>query len=150
MRGYMSCYCVYYRGACAIEDPDNQKVIITGGGWTRTTVSIYGLQGWLEDLQPLNTGRYWHACSSYLSGMTRVSVRGSVGWTRYTALFAMQLYYIQVFLVTGGRNVGDILNSTEVYDPIVGSWVLTEAELPTPMINVKATNIDNRVLIFGW
>ena len=63
---------VCYSVACAIEDSDNQTVIITGGYYTRTTVSVYGLQGWIEDLQPLNTGRYWHACSSYMSGMTRV------------------------------------------------------------------------------
>ena len=66
------CNCVYYSFACAIEDPDTQTVVITGGWWTRTTVSVYGLQGWVEDLQPLNIRRYWHACSSYMSAGTRV------------------------------------------------------------------------------
>ena len=64
--------CVCYSYGCAIDDPDTQTVIITGGGWTRSTVSVYGLQGWVEDLQPLNTGRYFHACSSYKTGGTRV------------------------------------------------------------------------------
>ena len=64
--------CVYYRDSCAIDDPDTQTVIITGGYKTRTTVSVYGLQGWVEDLQPLNTERYFHACSSYKSGGNRV------------------------------------------------------------------------------
>ena len=59
--------------ACAIEDPDTQTLVITGGYKTTwSTVSVYGLQGWLEDLQPLNTGRDWHACSSYMSAKTRV------------------------------------------------------------------------------
>ena len=119
----------------------------------------------MEDLPSLNTGRSYHACSSYISGETRVSyISGGtrisvVGkckckgwWTRYTALLAMHYYIIiQVFLVTGGSNdVGDNLNSTEVYDPVVGSWNVTEAELPIPMTNLRATNIDDRVLIFGW
>ena len=60
--------CVYYSHACSIEDPDNQRVVITGGQYTNTTVSVYGLQGWVEDLQPLNIGRYQHACTSYASG----------------------------------------------------------------------------------
>ena len=50
----------------------------------------------------------------------------------------------------GGRNAVGSLNSTEVYDPIVGNWVLTEAELPILMFYLRATNIDDRVLIFGW
>ena len=56
-------------------------VVITGGLTeypprypypATATVSVYGLQGWMEDLQPLNIGRFLHACSSYVSGGTRV------------------------------------------------------------------------------
>ena len=61
---------VYYRGACAI--PDEKTVIITGGYETRTTVSVYTVEGWQRDLPPLNTGRYGHACSSYWSDQKRV------------------------------------------------------------------------------
>ena len=63
---------VYFSWACSIEDPDTETVVITGGYKTLTTVSVYGLQGWVEDLQPLNTGRRYHACTSYISGKTRV------------------------------------------------------------------------------
>ena len=126
-------------------------------------MSVYGLEGWVEDLPSLNTGRSYHACSSYISGGTRVSyISGGtrisvVGkckckgwWTRYTALLAMHYYIIiQVFLVTGGTNdIGDNLNSTEVYDPRVGSWA-TGAKLLRPMYGFRATNIDGRVLFFG-
>ena len=52
---------------------------------------------------------------------------------------------IQVFLVTGGY----FLDSTEVYDPSVGSWVVAGAKLPRPMARLKAINIDDRVLMFG-
>ena len=52
---------------------------------------------------------------------------------------------IQVFLVTGGY----FLDSTELYDPSVGSWVVAGAKLPTPMSSLRAINIDDRILIFG-
>ena len=62
--------CVYYSYACAI--PDGDSVIITGGTYSLTTVSIYNVEGWQQDLPPLNTGRNSHACSSYLSGGSKV------------------------------------------------------------------------------
>ena len=53
-----------------------------------------------------------------------------------------------MFLVTGGYD-GHLLDSTELYDPSVGSWVTNEATLPNPMSDLQAINIDDRVLIFG-
>ena len=47
--------------------PDEESVIITGGTSTLTTVSVYTVEGWQQDLPPLNTGRKDHACSSYWS-----------------------------------------------------------------------------------
>ena len=41
------------------------------------------------------------------------------------------------------------LDSSEKYDPILGSWTTTAAKLPQPMGGLRATNIDARVLIFG-
>ena len=63
----------YFSYACSIADPDTETVVITGGYPALTTVSVYGLQGWVEDLQPLNTGRRLHACTSYMSAGTRVT-----------------------------------------------------------------------------
>ena len=64
---------VYFSEACSIEDPDTETVVITGGyDDTSTTVSVYGRQGWVKDLQPLNTGRLAHACTSYMSAGIRV------------------------------------------------------------------------------
>ena len=60
----------YYRFACAIALEDS--VMVTGGSSTLTTVSVYNVQGWQNDLSPLNTGRRDHACSSYWSGETKV------------------------------------------------------------------------------
>ena len=64
---------VYFSLACSIEDPDTETVVITGGLNTPTTVSVYGRQGWVEDLPHLNTGRWRHACTSYKTAGTRVT-----------------------------------------------------------------------------
>ena len=56
--------------------------------------------------------------------------------------------HIQVFLVTGGYG-SDFLDSTEVYQPSVGSWVVAEAKLPRPTCCMSAININDRVLMFG-
>ena len=56
-----------------------------------------------------------------------------------------------MFLVTGGHDLGYynyILSTTEIFDPDIGHWRARQA-LPDPMRNMRATNIDNKVLIFG-
>ena len=55
--------------------------------------------------------------------------------------------HIQVFLVTGGYK-GDRLDSTEVYDPSVGSWT-AGARLPRAMAGLRAAYIEDQLLIFG-
>ena len=42
-----------------------------------------------------------------------------------------------------------IWDSTETYDYTVGTWVMAKAKLPTALQLLSATNIDNRVLLFG-
>ena len=64
---------VYYSWACAIADPDTDTVVVTGGLNTHTTVTVYSVQGWKENLPSLNTGRDLHACTSYMTGGKRVS-----------------------------------------------------------------------------
>ena len=65
--------CVYFSAACAIPDPNTDTVVVTGGINTMITVAVYSVQGWQEDLSSLNIGRYYHACTSYMSGGKRVS-----------------------------------------------------------------------------
>ena len=54
-------------------------------------------------------------------------------------------------MVTGGKQSGssDTTDTTEVFDSNLGSWAVSEAKLPHPMRGLRATNIDDRVLIFG-
>ena len=54
-----------------------------------------------------------------------------------------------MFLVTGGYGNSNYLDSTELYDPSVGSWVMADAKLPRPMCCLRAINIDDRILMFG-
>ena len=51
-------------------------------------------------------------------------------------------------MVTGGLDTSrNMLDSTETYDG--NGWVTSEAKLPRPMDEMRAANIDGRVLIFG-
>ena len=68
--------------------------------------------------------------------------------------FVQNLYFqallLQMLLVSGGWT-GDVrLDSTEIFDPDLGSWS-AEAALPMKYgINgLKSATIDNRVFIFG-
>ena len=69
---YHCSYCSY-SSACAIPDTATDTVVVTGGTQPRTSVVRYGQQGWLEDLPGLLTGRYLHACSSFVSSGRLVS-----------------------------------------------------------------------------
>ena len=53
-------------------------------------------------------------------------------------------------MVMGGNTERSVtLDSTETYDTDGGGWVTSGAKLPQPMYGLRATNIDDRVLIFG-
>ena len=76
---YDTPYC--FRNACAIDDPDTQTVIITGGSPTTdyfnsSFVHVYGLEGYQRDLEPMNIGRQNHACTSFMSEEKRVRTKG--------------------------------------------------------------------------
>ena len=53
-----------------------------------------------------------------------------------------------MFLVTGGHDESVRLDSTELYDPDVGSWV-SGAKLQRPLSALSAASIDARIIILG-
>ena len=53
------------RDVCSIADPATNTVVVTGGVYTETVVSLYGEEGWVKDLPSLNQGRNYHACAAY-------------------------------------------------------------------------------------
>ena len=55
-----------------------------------------------------------------------------------------------MFLVTGGLDEGSYyLDSTETFDPLLGSWTASGAKLPRPMERIKAETINDSILLFG-
>ena len=42
-------------------------MIVTGGRDTEYTVSVYGIDGWMEDLPDLRSGRFYHGCGHYIN-----------------------------------------------------------------------------------
>ena len=56
----------------------------------------------------------------------------------------------QVLIVTGGGSpVTDRLRTTEIFNPSIRKWVISGAKLFRKLDGLRATNIDDRVLIFG-
>ena len=65
-------------------------------------------------------------------------------------------FHFQMFLVSGGYGRdgwidggSDWYDSTDIFDTSLGSWATSETKLPQPMSDLRATNINDRVLIFG-
>ena len=56
-----------------------------------------------------------------------------------------------MLFISGGYDFdsGSQLDSTELFDPSLGSWATSRAKLPQPMSGLRAANINDRVLIFG-
>ena len=52
------------REVCSIT-PDDDNLIMTGGGWDPELVSLYNSQGFVQYLTSLNNGRAHHACGYY-------------------------------------------------------------------------------------
>ena len=51
--------------------------------------------------------------------------------------------------MTGGRDAGNILDSTEVLRPGSDWQEITSASLPRPLQGVKVITVNSRVLLFG-
>jgi len=117
--------------ACSIADHTTNTVIITGGESTLRTVSRYGTSGHLEDLPPLNQGRFWHGCGAYIDNSGN-----------------------QVLLVAGGD--GDpydhdrrgFLSSTEKLSRSSFAWVMVN-NLPRKMLGVRGFTLGNNLYMTG-
>lgn len=96
-------------------------MIITGGRYTRTTVSQYSPAGHVSDLPSLNVGRWYHACGTFVSSN-----------------------FEQVYLVTGGT----YLSSTEVLTAGGDKWTFA-GELPHALRGIKAVSINNVIIATG-
>ena len=109
-------------------------------------MSRYGKEGWIEDFSSgLNTGRWRHGCSSFLSEDNE-----RVFLSRDLESKDNPLTINQVLLVTGGWTGQERLDSTEVYRPSAGEWrEVHSGVLPRPMRGVRVVTLNNRALLFG-
>jgi len=111
--------------ACSITDLTSDSVFLTGLSWTRSTVSRYGVFGWVEDLPSLVVGRMDHGCSSYLKGDG-----------------------VQVLLVAGGKDNNNRFSSTEVLTMDSPRWTLT-TPLPRAMSDLRGVNLAGTLYMTG-
>ena len=94
------------------------------------TVSRYGVDGWIEDLQDLNIGRDRHACTSYRNNDN-----------------------VRVNLVCGGYTTnpnggGRATNTCEINLEGSNTWTMAQP-LPLYNTNFRLYNIDNHVFMIG-
>ena len=61
------------RFACSIQF--DERVVVTGGEFTKTRVSVYDIGGWIEDLPDLNKGRFGHGCGHYVDDNNKTVLR---------------------------------------------------------------------------
>ena len=57
-----------------------------------------------------------------------------------------------MFLVTGGKDGpywNEMLDTTETFDPLVGTWTESGAKLAQPMHGLKTETINGRLFVFG-
>ena len=59
-----------YSLACAIEFHD--RVVVTGGFYTLSTVQVYNISGPQEQLPDLRTPRSGHGCAHFLDSQNRM------------------------------------------------------------------------------
>ena len=101
-------------------------MILAGGDYTMSQVSLYTEAGYVGDLPSLITGRYHLGCSYYSN---------KDGTNTY--------------LVTGGYSITrDLLASTELLVEGGQAW-LQAAPLPSPRSNLAGANINGVIYMTG-
>lgn len=111
------------RGACVIDDLETGTAILSA----RHSVSRYDLEGWIEDLPPMQQNRNWHGCASYKtdSGDTVLLVAG--GWDTPNYSF---------------------VSSVETLRLGEPAWSFS-TPFPRAQAYIRGLSLDNRVLMVG-
>ena len=74
-----------YSESCLIDE--GQTFLLTGGS-SKEIVSRYSINGWLEDLDNLNTGRNSHGCTQYTNNDgVKVRMMGKRNYSNITFHF---------------------------------------------------------------
>ena len=125
-----------------MPDLPSDSLIVTGGYFTMSTVSRYGVSGWVEDLPSLTEERSDHGCGSFIrEDGTQVKV--------VCSMFAFDSRYLQVLLVAGGMDVRHIfLSSTEVLTVDSSAWTMT-TPLPQTATGLKGVVLGGSLYMTG-
>jgi len=111
------------RMACSIQFPD--QVVVTGGIYTTNRVMVYGAENFISYLPELLVGRYDHGCTSFYNEDEEL-----------------------VYIVSGGRNDVEYLQSTEFYKFGQAAWALA-GDLPSVRAGLRGGNLNNNVFMTG-
>jgi len=110
--------------ACSIELPE--MFILTGGDYTKKTVSRYSTSGWMEDLPQLNEGRRHHGCGFFYNDDVQ-----------------------RVFLVAGGFDgSGSWISSTETLVEGDQAWNF-QNPLPSERWGLRGISLHDTVIMTG-
>ena len=117
--------------------------MVTGGEYSLQRVTQYSLTGEVTELPDLNTGRYYHACSSF-QNTEGVTVSYKYRNVEY------DYSYFQTLLVTGGYDGYGYyyLSSTEIFTLDMKDWI-SAGSLPSPRDRLSGATVRNSVYVFG-
>ena len=143
---HMSMLLFIYRHACSIEL--EERVIVTGGAYTPSKVSVYTIEGWQRDLADLGQGRQGHGCGHYTNKDNAVV---KFIYKMWFSVFMIFRFVIQVFLVTGGAvydSTWNYLSTTEILVEGDSSWT-TVGNLPKAVQGIRGVSFNNRIIMTG-
>jgi len=111
-----------YWWGCSIQL--EKTVILTGGVYTGDRVSVYNVDGKVEDLPRLLTERYGHGCGSYYQN-------GNM-----------------VYVVAGGYDLSSLHSSTETLREGSSAWSYG-ATLPRALRDLASVSAGNNIYLIG-
>ena len=106
-------------------------------------MSRYNINGWMEDLDELNTGRYSHGCTQFTNN------DGDKVRMEFVVTSLVLILFVQVNIVCGkGRDGSSRLDSCE--ENIAGTrhWTFTSS-LPRSLSRLRGVTLNNRPLMTG-
>ena len=106
-----------------------------------TRVSVYNKAGHQRDLGDLRQGREDHACSMYDGNNGNEKVIINLNIKHYSD------HCYQLLIVTGGYDISNLLDTTEIYQDSV--WRTVTGKLPVPMFGMRIATASNKIFLFG-
>jgi len=105
--------------------------------------AIYICGGWSHDFEELSSCEKYDCTSDEWASMPPMQTKR---WGHVSVAYNNKIY------IFGGRNGMPlntyILNSTEIFDPVEGSWKLG-AEMPTARYSMRAVAVQDKIYICG-